>query len=396
MIKNLLKKSICLILSAVFVLVPCMSVHAGNGDGVTDSTVQAYEQQIADIKKKQEEALNKLYAAQNDKTSATSELHAIDEVIKYNNELANLAQAQLNTIANDIEKTNADIDALNALIEEQTAAMHERMKQIYMNETTDYIELILHSSSLSEFLTAVDKVTAILDYDTRLIKQLGENRATLEQKNKRLEAEQATVLLRVAEFEAAIKEQQELYDKKLDYIEKLKNDEAAFMREYQYNLSIEKELNAQLEEYLQKLWEQSQNQYVGGAIGWPLEKGVWYFVSSEYGWRKLFGMDDFHLGIDLACAGGTPVRAANAGTVIISQMHASYGEYILIDHGGGKSTLYAHLALGQRLVQAGDYVEPGQVIGYVGLTGTTTGYHLHFETRINGKTDNPRNHLTFP
>ena len=67
-----------------------------------------------------------------------------------------------------------------------------------------------------------------------------------------------------------------------------------------------------------------------------------------------------------------------------------------MENGGGKSTLYAHLEYGKRLVQAGDYVEPGQVIGYVGLTGTTTGYHLHFETRINGATDNPRNHLTFP
>ena len=105
-------------------------------------------------------------------------------------------------------------------------------------------------------------------------------------------------------------------------------------------------------------------------------------------------MNDFHLGIDLACANGTNVYAANGGTVVKSEMHYSYGNYVLIDHGGGISTLYAHMA--DRLVSAGDTVAAGQQIGHVGLTGSTNGYHLHFEVCENGSTTEPRNYIVLP
>ncbi len=117
-------------------------------------------------------------------------------------------------------------------------------------------------------------------------------------------------------------------------------------------------------------------------------------MSSEQGYRILWGIQDYHLGIDLACAGGTAVLAFNGGTVVKSTFHYSYGNYVLIDHGGGIATLYAHMS--NRLVNEGDRVEAGQQVGNVGLTGSTTGYHLHFEVRENGKVVNPRNYLVFP
>jgi len=133
---------------------------------------------------------------------------------------------------------------------------------------------------------------------------------------------------------------------------------------------------------------------VGGEGGWPLEHGVWYKITSEQGWRDLYGVWDNHYGIDIAVPCGTPVLAYNSGTVVVSTKHWSYGEYITIDHGGGVSTLYAHMS--ERLYSVGDYVEAGTVIGYVGLTGNTYGYHLHFETREYGSVVNPRNYLVFP
>ena len=91
---------------------------------------------------------------------------------------------------------------------------------------------------------------------------------------------------------------------------------------------------------------------------------------------------------------GTPVYSYNAGTVVTSAWHDSYGNYVLIDHGGGIATLYAHMR--ERCVAAGDYVAAGQLVGYVGLTGNTSGYHLHFEVRLNGVVQNPRDYLIFP
>ena len=117
-------------------------------------------------------------------------------------------------------------------------------------------------------------------------------------------------------------------------------------------------------------------------------------MSSEQGERILWGQYDYHLGIDLACAEGTNIYAYNAGTVVISTWHSSYGNYVVIDHGGGISTLYAHMR--ESVVTVGEWVQQGQLIGFVGLTGNTSGYHLHFEYRIDGVVQNPRNYLYFP
>ena len=133
--------------------------------------------------------------------------------------------------------------------------------------------------------------------------------------------------------------------------------------------------------------------YVGGTASWVLESGVAYTVSSEQGWRDLYGTADFHLGTDFACPAGTEIHAYNAGTVLISEYHYSYGNYVLVDHGGGMQTLYAHMS--ERAVSAGDWVESGQLLGYVGMTGSAYGYHLHFEVRENGEVQNPRNYLDF-
>ena len=174
----------------------------------------------------------------------------------------------------------------------------------------------------------------------------------------------------------------------------LEQDEYKSIDTYTYYKQLEDSLNSELENYLAELQRKSQSTYVGGTGGWPLQAGVYYYVSSEFGWRVLWGSNDFHLGIDLACANGTEIYAYNAGTVVKSEWHDSYGNYVLVDHGGGISTLYAHMS--SRVAQAGDYVAAGQLLGYVGMTGSASGYHLHFETRENGSVVNPRNYLAFP
>ena len=121
----------------------------------------------------------------------------------------------------------------------------------------------------------------------------------------------------------------------------------------------------------------------GAGLVWPV-RGV---VTSEYGYR----WGRLHAGIDIAAPGGTPIRAAKAGEVIFSGSMSGYGNTVIIDHGGGFTTLYAH----QSRIGAGDGagVSQGQVIGYVGSTGHSTGNHLHFETRVSGSPQNPRRYL---
>ncbi len=136
-----------------------------------------------------------------------------------------------------------------------------------------------------------------------------------------------------------------------------------------------------------------ESDYVGGQVSFPLDPYVDYMVTSEQGWRVLNGQDDYHMGIDLSCDAGTQIRAYNGGKVLISEYHYSYGNYVLIYHGGGLATLYAHMS--ERAVSVGDWVDSGDTIGYVGMTGSAYGYHLHFEVRQDGAVQNPRDYMNF-
>ena len=372
---------------------PTQIAVAADGE-LTDATVQSYEDQIADIQRKKDQALDALTDIQNDKTSTWNTITELDKVIEYNNQMKDLAEGQIDELNKSINQKTADIEDKENRIEKQENAFLERMADVYMDENSDYIEIILGSESLLDFLTKLDYVNAIFDYDAEVITDLTETKEALEADKSALDEQMATQQLRVADFENAIQENQAAYDDKLNYMSSLEANEADWIETYNYNKQLEEELNAELENYLAELQRKSQSVYIGGDIGWPLDANASYYVSSEQGWRDLYGVQDYHLGIDLACANGTDVFAANSGTVLKSEMHWSYGNYVLIDHGGGISTLYAHMS--DRQVSAGDTVSAGQIIGHVGLTGNTFGYHLHFEVRENGTVVNPRNYLTFP
>ncbi len=389
MVKKIISK-----LTAVLLLLCIISMPVISGSGLTDATVKSYEERLAELAAQKQQAVNELSEIQASETDAFSEIYKYDEIIKYNTEMKKLAEGQLDTITVQIEDIKSDIAETEALIEKQEAAFLDRMRYTYMEESTDYIELILGAGSLSDVLTKLDYINAILRYDNEIIASLNDNIVKLEESKLKLIDAQETQILRVGELEAVIKDTEALSAQKYAYIQQLRRDESKWNDVYAYTLAEEAKIDAELEAYLAELQRKNQSQYVGGALGWPLELGVYYYVSSEFGPRTLQGSYDNHYGIDLACANGTNIYAANSGKVLKVDLHWSYGVSVLIDHGGGIATLYAHMS--ERLVSPGDTVSAGQLIGYVGLTGNTTGYHLHFEVRENGQVVNPRNYLVFP
>ena len=481
-------------LAAVTICALLLGMPTLAGNGAADATVQSYEDQLSSIVTKQQQALNELADIRSGQAEAQEEIGKYDELLKYNNEMKNLASGQLDSLTEQITQKKQSIEETTAAIEAQEEAFLDRMVAVYMEEDTDWLELIFEAEDLTDFLVKMERVNAIFDYDSKIITELTENKATLEADTLALEHAEETQMQRVADYESAIAQSQALYEEKLEYMEDLKNDEAKLVEDYSYYKGLENDLNAELEEYLAELareqerirqeeerkrqeaerkrqeelaaqqaaeeaarlaaeqaaqeqstpdswddwqdwedtsdaanttertestdewsddysddwgdytddwnWVHSQDttsmeySYTGGLLNWPLEAGVSYSVSSEYGWRTIYGVEDFHLAIDLACANGTTVMAAAGGTVLRSEYHASYGNYVLIDHGNGLSTLYAHMS--SNAVSAGDTVYAGQTIGWVGLTGNTFGYHLHFETRENGSTVNPRTYIVLP
>ena len=127
---------------------------------------------------------------------------------------------------------------------------------------------------------------------------------------------------------------------------------------------------------------------------WPLTG--YLTLTSKYGWRTspITGRSEFHLGTDIPAPRGTPIKASKSGLVTTSTNHYSYGNYVVVTHSDGTQTLYAHMS--KRAVDKGAVVTQGQVIGYVGSTGDSTGNHLHFEIWQNGKRTNAENYFSLP
>ena len=174
-------------------------------------------------------------------------------------------------------------------------------------------------------------------------------------------------------------------------IDQLKSDIATSQAYQAQNEKLREEFEAQLEARIKELEEEQKkknSKYVGGELQWPVPLD-YTKVTSGYAWRTspITGRKELHNGIDIPAPLGTSVYAANTGTVVIATWHYSYGNYIMIDHGGGIMTLYAHNS--QLLVSVGDKVKKGQVIAKVGSTGDSTGNHCHFSVRNNGSFIDP-------
>jgi murein DD-endopeptidase MepM/ murein hydrolase activator NlpD len=406
-----------------------LSVPGTISAGLTDATVQSYDDQIAAVEEKLKYAQGVLEDIQKYQSAAYEEIAQYDAVIELNNQLRQLAEEQLNGTQWQIRDKQQSIERTKEKMAQQQNILLERMRESYMEAEVDYIEVLLTSQSLFDFLKKLDYVDAMFRYDQQIITSLAKYQEELEADEAFLETAEQSQIEQLKKIDDIIAYNQTLCDEKLAYVEYLQANEVWWTEEYSYNNQREQELSDELEAYLQALEaerirqeqerilaeqqaaadeaarqaallqaQQSAAQQQATAVAtscWPLEAGVTVRISSGFGWRILWGStQDFHRGLDLACPSGTKVYAYSGGKVEKSAYHYSYGNYVLIDHGGGLATLYAHMA--NRLVSAGDYVEAGQQIGAVGLTGSTSGYHLHFEVRLNGSLTDPTPYLVFP
>ncbi len=403
-----LKKTLALTLAAVTVGV-CICISPSSAATVDNAQVQSINQQIAANKDKQDQLNAELNSLQGQLNAEWEQKLVIDKMVDttiQQQETLTTLIAQLE--AEIVELSERDIETTKK-IEEQRKAFLERMVALHEDGTVSYIELIFGAEDLNTFLTKYDYVTSMLDYDKKVIAEL---KAAKEELAKTREQKEAALETQ--------KKSKEYYDSESLRLESLKAAQDAVVNSIQSNVSqkealknqaeaVENELDAKLKETLleiqrqeelakqqaaqqqqqqqQEQQKQPQTNYApapnvsaDGSFMWPLTTG---YISSPFGGRTLNGVYEFHRATDIACPTGTPIYAANSGTVVTSQWHDSYGNYILISHGNGYATLYAHLS--QRLCSAGQYVEKGSVIGLVGNTGYSFGSHLHFEFRINGE-----------
>lgn len=366
--------------------------------------VIAYQQSIKDLEAKQKELKDKLKDVQSDRYSAQQQSAYYYELILSTEKKIETAQNLLDALTVQIgEKENA-IAEKEVEITEKTAEVNVTREKFllmiraqYESENTDALSVVIGADDMSDLLSRVENAANLLSYNSKLLEKFKTEKQQLEDMKRVLESAKTELESTKAEQETyaeeLLKEQSALEEQKGDsdrYIASLRKTEAQITAEYEAARKAEDEENARLENLLKQLAKASQSEYVGGKFIWPCDLSV-KRISSTYGYRTyyIYGkkVTDFHRGIDIPSAVGTDIYAAQTGKVVVAERHSSYGNYIVVDHGGGISTLYAHCS--KLLVKVGDTVKQGDHIAEMGATGNVTGPHLHFEVRVDGKIQDP-------
>ncbi|MBE6582751.1 MAG: hypothetical protein E7648_05775 [Ruminococcaceae bacterium] len=392
-------KKIVKIISSVLVfsmLSVFMATYMPNNVLVTD----AAKITEADIKKLEDKI------AANDKkiTDANNKLNGLKDNIENYLEIVEQIELKISNLQNNISNTKDLIEKYELLIAQTETQIYEKEQSIadkykdfleiichsYEDGTMSYLEILFDSEGLLDFLTRVDNLGSIITYEQKVLEDLEAEIVDLNRMKSTIEdAKNETLELGTYQAESE-KELQKSLDEAEEQLKKLKSDQKAYEKVKKDAVALEKELDKELEALIKKYQEQ-QLEDLNKKLLWPVDP-VNKRISSPYGKRIVFGEKDFHQGIDIVGPSsgdiaGDKIYAADDGTVITSKYNSSYGNYVIIDHGGKISTCYAHMS--SRAVSVGDKVKRGQVIGYVGKTGSSTGYHLHFEVRVNGEKTDP-------
>lgn len=313
---------------------------------------------------------------------------------------------QVNSLEQQINSKQSDIDELEASIseaqskletlEEELAAAEEkvntqnenlnaRLRNMYKNGSVGFIDVLMDSGSFSEFLNNLSLVEKVYTSDQDVLEELQKAYDEIDAKKKEIETLQAEL----SESKATMEEQKSSLEADKASVEKKKSEIAADSAETQRELDkLEADAQALTSSIRNSGSSSSSSKYNGGIMAWPVPSC--HTVSSGYGGRihPTTGKYKFHGGLDIPGSYGSAIVAANSGKVIWAGNRGdSYGNYVIIDHGGGVSTLYGHSS--KVLVSTGQRVSRGQRIANVGSTGRSTGPHCHFEVRINGSRVNP-------
>lgn len=396
------------VLTSVLALALCLSVLGvdsnwwGTSAGATQAKINSMKNQISSISGQIKDIQSKLDAVKSDKSQAIQQKNYLDEQVALADERLAQLDAILAAYDEAIAEKQVEIADLRAREEAQYTLFCQRVRAMEEQGTVSYLSIIFNAASFSELLDNMMMVGEIMDYDNGVIEMLQTTRQDLEQAEAELESEQA--------------DQQALRDEEAEAREELaaKEEEAAnlvreiALKESEYQAAIKKkeEEEAQIQKEMkaaQKALEEEQARRKALASSqivsekgflWPLPG--YLTLTSKFGWRTspITGRSEFHLGTDIPAPRGTQILASKSGLVTTSTSHYSYGNYVVVTHSDGTQTLYAHMS--KRAVSKGAVVSQGQVIGYVGSTGDSTGNHLHFEVWKNGQRTNAESYFSLP
>jgi len=348
------------------------------------------EEQLDNIKQEKEQNQKKIEEIKESESELLSQINTVEEQhLKTLAELDELYLALSRTKENiwenviKIEGKNKELKEIESVLDKKTQILNNRIVSIYKYGNNNLLELLIGTEDFLDFFSKIKLMDRIAQEDVSAIQDIKEDRLRLleikeniiDLKEKQEENKKETERL-LSQAEAKSQEIEVIYNEKKGLLQKTQQDKESL-------LAMDKQLAAKENEIKDVLKGMTHGTSPTGKLLWPTNGKL----SSGFGSRG----GRFHSGTDIYCARGTPIIAADSGQVIQTGYHRGYGNFILVYHGGGFATFYAHLD--GFAISGGQPVSRGQTIGYVGTTGWTTGPHLHFEVRINGIAKNPMSYF---
>lgn len=393
-----------MLLSLIFSILP-MTVSAATSAEIKEEIEKLEDEQMGIWME-----MDELEAQQDENWETTEEMVAqknnIDQQINLlNTEIENINE-QIRNYALLIAENQEELDAAESVYEDLSEKNKERIRAMEEEGKLSYWSVLFKASSFMDLIDRLNMIEEIQEADERRLEELAqaanavaEARTTLEEEKASLE----TSRLELDEAQAVLDAKRAEADEILAALNAEHRELVAMYEEYE---ALEAALSAEIAKAEKEYTEQKKKEEEaarppassGGSTSAP-SSGGWVtpcsytVLTSAYGWRThpITGKQSFHNGVDLANVQGTPIYAAKSGTVTVATYNGVYGYYVQINHGDGFSSLYGHLT--HYIVGVGQSVSAGQVIGYMGSTGWSTGPHLHFTIYYNGNTVNPMNYI---
>ena len=387
--KKIVLKILGIVLVAIFFLQSNMAIAASS---------------LSDVNKQIEEKEEEIDEIQEEKSATMNEVEELTlQISEYQNQIDEL-DSKIDNLNNQISEAESKINEAQAEYDKQEELLEARLVVAYEEGETSYLDVLLASESITDFISNYYLVTELATSDAELLESIQKQKEEIEQAKTNLENSKKELDTSKASKQSVATQLQSSKNEKDAKVAQLSSDEKQAQAELEQFEADKREIQAELAriaaEEAKKQQSNGNNNYNSVANN-PSSSGyirpiVGYSITT--GWYGYAG----HTGVDFSGSGiaGKPVLAAKSGTVVTSTAlknsngtYRSYGEYIVINHHDGTMTLYAHGAPGSRLVREGQTVSQGQQIMSVGTTGNSTGYHLHFEVRVNGKPVNPAPYL---
>ena len=387
----------------ILVLAAGISIQASSAstekvteDDASTKSLQEAQDEKAQLEKALKEAQSTIEDLRDSKGDIESKVTELNQqLIDISARITDL-ENQLTAKSEDIQETKDELAGAKEREAQQYADMKVRIQFMYENGQTSYLEALLSSRNISEFLNSADYIAQIQSYDRQKLTEYQDTvesivnlEAQLEQEYTDLEALKSTVESNKATVAAMMRQKEsELADISGD-IEDAQSDADYYAAEIQ----AQEELIAAIKrvEAEKAAAGVEEHPYTGGAFRWPCPSST--RVTSDYGTRvsPMSGASSNHKGIDIGASAGADIIAAADGTVTAASYSSAAGNYVMIDHGGGLYTVYMHAS--SLLVSPGQTVSAGDVIAKVGSTGISTGSHLHFGVSLNGSYVSPWSYL---